>query len=194
MGIFGRKTENITIADLEIADVELRETTLERLAGDSSEDSNGRDGEIRTWLNAYSTYALTVPSKVFIGKVSADSELRSFAEGVGDGFDKAWKKEASRYRDAAASKRDEGLSRLMRSFEMSSGMQGAILAGLGWTNPPENGGTVKQQADANFVWDLSLFYIGDARIVDERRRRANGLACGYRVADWSMWTTHQGLT
>lgn len=193
MGIFSRKTK-FTIADLEHADVELRETTLERLAEDSPEDTSGRDGEILTWLNAYSTYALTVPSKVFIGKVSADSELRSFAEGVGDGFDKAWKKEASRFRDAAASKRDVGMSRLMRSFEMSSGMQGAILAGLGWTNPPENGGTVKQQADANFVWDLSLFYIGDARNVDERRRRANGLACGYRVADWSMWTTHQGLT
>ena len=194
MGIFSRKTENITIAAVETADVDLREVTLERLAGDTPDDTSGRDGEIRTWLTAYSTYALTVPSNVFIEKLSADAELRSFAEGVGDGFDKAWKKEASRFRDAAASKRDEGMSRMMRSFEMASGMQAAILAGLGWSNPPENGGTVKEQANANFVWDLSLFYIGEARNVDDSRRRANGLACGYRIADWSMWTTHQGLS
>lgn len=194
MGIFNRKPEDIKISDVEIADGELRETTLERLSGHSSDDTNEKQDGVKIWLGLYSTYALTVPSNVLIGKLSADAELRSFAEGVGDGFDKAWKKEASRFRDAAASKRDEGTSRLFRSFEMATGMQGAILAGLGWINPPENGGTVKQQADANFVWDLSLFYIGDARSVDEKRRRANGLACGYRVADWSMWTTHQGLT
>lgn len=194
MGLFKKKTPIIVSqADIEAVDIELRETTLERLADHPPEPDSGPDGEVTSWLWSYSTYALTVPSEAFLAKLSDDDQLRAFAEGVGEGFQKSWAKESSRFKDVSQTSRDVGTSRLMRSLEMATAMQPAILAGLGWPMPESNAATIKTHADAGFVWDLAMFYVGDARFADATRRVAAGRACGYRIADWSMWTTHQGI-